>query len=243
MKKMKYTIIKERCTGCRFCERSCPGATQLNADGKAEIINENLLQQCGGERLCPFGAIENTQKDQDQELNPLKSGNYTVSRSNATTFQPNARTNSPSGGQYQNNPSPSGQNVPQNINQNTPPLRTNQNTPQRPNQIVRGRNVPQNLSNNMPQGKGRGQGGMGRGMGRGQGGMGRGMGRGQGGMGRGMGRGQGGMGRGMGRGQGGMGQNPINRRSNNIAGRDPHISRQGKNRNGNRKKNNNTKRG
>ena len=166
MKKMKYTIIKERCTGCRFCERSCPGATQLNADGKAEIINENLLQQCGGERLCPFGAIENTQKDQDQELNPLKSGNYTVSRSNATTFQPNART--------------------------------------------RGRNVPQNLSNNMPQGKGRGQGGMGRG---------------------------------MGRGQGGMGQNPINRRSNKIAGRDPHISRQGKNRNGNRKKNNNTKRG
>ena len=30
----------------------------MGEDGKAEIISQNKLEECGGESLCPFGAIE-----------------------------------------------------------------------------------------------------------------------------------------------------------------------------------------
>lgn len=36
----------------------CPEATKIGADGKAEIISQEKLEQCGGETVCPFGAIE-----------------------------------------------------------------------------------------------------------------------------------------------------------------------------------------
>jgi len=54
----KYKVNKQKCVGCGACLANCPGATQLKEDGKAEIIDEEKLEQCGGENICPMGAIE-----------------------------------------------------------------------------------------------------------------------------------------------------------------------------------------
>ena len=55
---MIYKINKQKCLGCQVCVQSCPGATKMDQDGKAEIINQEKLEQCGGESICPIGAIE-----------------------------------------------------------------------------------------------------------------------------------------------------------------------------------------
>lgn len=54
----KFKIDKKKCVGCGMCVYNCSGATELNKDGKAEIINQEKLEKCGGENVCPFGAIE-----------------------------------------------------------------------------------------------------------------------------------------------------------------------------------------
>lgn len=53
-----YKVNKQKCTGCGICVQACPGATKIGADGKAEVINQEKLEQCGGESVCPLGAIE-----------------------------------------------------------------------------------------------------------------------------------------------------------------------------------------
>ncbi|MEA1925307.1 MAG: 4Fe-4S binding protein [Candidatus Altiarchaeota archaeon] len=55
---MEYKINKDKCTGCMACVRRCPQAIKIAGDGKAEIISQLKLEQCGGEALCPFDAIE-----------------------------------------------------------------------------------------------------------------------------------------------------------------------------------------
>ena len=55
---MLYKINKQKCTGCGVCMANCPGAIKVAADGKAEIIDQEKLEKCGGENLCSFGAIE-----------------------------------------------------------------------------------------------------------------------------------------------------------------------------------------
>ena len=55
---MEYKINKEKCTGCQACLQTCPGATKIGEDGKAEIVDQDKLEECGGENVCPFGAIE-----------------------------------------------------------------------------------------------------------------------------------------------------------------------------------------
>ncbi len=67
--KMKYKINNQKCTGCRLCVSKCPGTTKIGADGKAIIINQEKLEQCGGESVCPFGAIERVdgKKEIEQE--------------------------------------------------------------------------------------------------------------------------------------------------------------------------------
>jgi len=55
---MNYKVNKQKCTGCRVCLRACPGATEIEDDDKARVVNQGKLEQCGGESVCPFGAIE-----------------------------------------------------------------------------------------------------------------------------------------------------------------------------------------
>ena len=54
----KYRINKRKCIGCAVCVHSCPGATIIGADGKSEVIDPEKLEKCGGEKICPMGAIE-----------------------------------------------------------------------------------------------------------------------------------------------------------------------------------------
>jgi len=53
-----FKVNKEKCIGCQACVQACPGATKIRKDGKAEIIDQEKLEQCGGESVCPLGAIE-----------------------------------------------------------------------------------------------------------------------------------------------------------------------------------------
>lgn len=55
---MKYKVNKEKCTECQLCLQSCPGATKIGADNKAEVVDQKKLEECGGEEVCPIGAIE-----------------------------------------------------------------------------------------------------------------------------------------------------------------------------------------
>lgn len=53
-----YQVNKEKCIGCGLCVASCPEGMEIGEDGKAKIINETKVEECGGEVLCPYGAIE-----------------------------------------------------------------------------------------------------------------------------------------------------------------------------------------
>lgn len=55
---MGYQVNKDVCTGCQVCIATCPGATEMDADGKAKVIDEAKLEACGGESVCAFGAIK-----------------------------------------------------------------------------------------------------------------------------------------------------------------------------------------
>lgn len=57
----KYRVNKETCLkvkNCGICMNTCPGATDEDDDGKAKIIDQEKLEECGGESVCPIGAIE-----------------------------------------------------------------------------------------------------------------------------------------------------------------------------------------
>ena len=55
---MKYKINREKCIGCGVCVATCDGATELDQDGKAKILDQEKLEKCGGEKVCPYEAIE-----------------------------------------------------------------------------------------------------------------------------------------------------------------------------------------
>lgn len=54
----EYKINKEKCIGCGVCVVNCPGATEMEEDGKAKVVDSDKLEQCEGESICPMGAIE-----------------------------------------------------------------------------------------------------------------------------------------------------------------------------------------
>jgi len=54
----KYKVNKQKCIGCGTCVQACPEATKLGDDMKAAVIDHEKLQECGGVKACPFGAIE-----------------------------------------------------------------------------------------------------------------------------------------------------------------------------------------
>jgi ferredoxin len=60
---MKYKVNKEKCIGCQVCIANCPGATKIGEDGKAEVIDQEKLEKCGGESVCPLGAIEKKESE------------------------------------------------------------------------------------------------------------------------------------------------------------------------------------
>ena len=53
-----FKIDKEKCLGCGLCTADCPGSTELGEDGKAKVIDQKKLEECGGGKVCPYGAIE-----------------------------------------------------------------------------------------------------------------------------------------------------------------------------------------
>ena len=53
-----YTVDKEKCIGCGLCANQCPGGMELKDNGKAEVTDSQKLEECGGESVCPYGAIE-----------------------------------------------------------------------------------------------------------------------------------------------------------------------------------------
>jgi len=55
---MNYKVNKEKCIGCQVCVATCPEATKIDEDGKAEVTDSKKLKECGGESVCPVGAIE-----------------------------------------------------------------------------------------------------------------------------------------------------------------------------------------
>jgi len=54
----KYQVNKEKCIGCGTCVASCEGGYELGEDGKSKVIDQEKAEKCGGEKICPFGAIE-----------------------------------------------------------------------------------------------------------------------------------------------------------------------------------------
>ncbi|MEA3293314.1 MAG: 4Fe-4S binding protein [Patescibacteria group bacterium] len=58
----KYKINKEKCLGCGNCVANCFNAIKIGEDNKAEIIDQEKLDKCGGQEICPFGAIEKISK-------------------------------------------------------------------------------------------------------------------------------------------------------------------------------------
>jgi ferredoxin len=60
----KFKINKERCIGCGTCVQLCPGSTKLGDDMKAIVIDHEKLEQCGGAKICPFGAIEEIKEEE-----------------------------------------------------------------------------------------------------------------------------------------------------------------------------------
>jgi len=72
---MLYKINKSKCTGCQVCIANCLGVIRIGADGKAEIVDQEKLEQCGGENICPMGAIEGIGKERKSETEILSQSN------------------------------------------------------------------------------------------------------------------------------------------------------------------------
>ncbi len=54
----KYKVNKEKCIACGVCIASCPKGAEWGEDGKSSIKNSEEMEKCGGESICPYGAIE-----------------------------------------------------------------------------------------------------------------------------------------------------------------------------------------
>jgi|GEM_PF-1013898 len=61
-----FIVNKSKCMGCAVCVRNCPDGVRIGKDGKAEIIDQEKVAQCGGEKICPFDSIKEV-SGSDQE--------------------------------------------------------------------------------------------------------------------------------------------------------------------------------
>jgi len=79
---MAYRVNKQKCIGCQMCLTNCPGATKMGSDGKAVVIDQKKLEECGGESVCPVGAIEKVSEEgdsseEDSRREPSSSSSFT----------------------------------------------------------------------------------------------------------------------------------------------------------------------
>ncbi len=57
----KFKISEEKCIRCGACASTCPEGVEWGEEDKPKIINDKQLEKCGGENVCPYGAIEKEQ--------------------------------------------------------------------------------------------------------------------------------------------------------------------------------------
>lgn len=53
----EYKVNIDKCIGCGTCAAICGEGAEMD-DNKAKIISSAKIEECGGEELCPYGAIE-----------------------------------------------------------------------------------------------------------------------------------------------------------------------------------------
>jgi NADH-quinone oxidoreductase subunit F len=58
MENKTFKVNKDKCIGCGSCTIACPEGSEMDTDGKAKVISSAKVEECGGEELCPYGAIE-----------------------------------------------------------------------------------------------------------------------------------------------------------------------------------------
>ncbi len=54
----KFKINKDKCIRCGACASTCPKGMDWTDDNRPEIKDTEELEKCGGEEVCPYGAIE-----------------------------------------------------------------------------------------------------------------------------------------------------------------------------------------
>ncbi|XOB41413.1 MAG: 4Fe-4S binding protein [Candidatus Nealsonbacteria bacterium] len=55
---VSYKVNKDKCISCGACISICPKGAEWDDDGKSKIKNSEEIEECGGETICPYGAIE-----------------------------------------------------------------------------------------------------------------------------------------------------------------------------------------
>ncbi len=58
MQDKEYKVNKNKCVGCGTCAAICPQGLEIGSDNKATVISSAMTEECGGEELCAYGAIE-----------------------------------------------------------------------------------------------------------------------------------------------------------------------------------------
>ena len=54
----EYKVDKEKCISCGVCISICPDGIEWDSNDKSKIKDSKKVAECGGESICPYGAIE-----------------------------------------------------------------------------------------------------------------------------------------------------------------------------------------